>query len=1137
MKSYTISELVDLSTIQQLAEGHYQTTGMPIGIINASDRSVLVATGWQDICTLFHRAHPSSLRYCLESDNYIKDHLIDGEACHYRCKNGLWDIGVPIMVAKQHMATIFLGQFFYEGESLDRDYFIRQAQQYGYNLSEYLAALDRVPVFTKEKVDSIVAFNKSFSRFMSDLAERSLSNFEAEQALRDSEHKFRALTETSPAAIFLYQNGKIIYANPSTARMLGFAEKGLPEMNLWDWLPSNLKDLTQNLGLAKQLDESVPLPFERKFTTKSGEERWGYISTGRMEYCGSPAVIVIIHDITKQKEVEEGLYKSEERFRLAMDATSDGLWDWDVMTDQGYFSPAYYRMLDYEPYDFPMTPQAWLDLMHPDDRELAFKVNSDCIENKVHSFESEFRLKTKTGSWKWILGRGKAVHRDSNGKALRLIGTYVDITERKLAEDELRKSNQRLDLLAHTANQLLKSDSPQKVVDSLCRKILGFLGCDVFFNYLVNDENTRLHLNACGGIPEEDVQKMEWLDYGVGLCGCSARDGCRLVVEDLQGKEEDQYTSLVRPFGIAAYACHPLISRGEVLGTLSFCTRSRTKFTDDELSLMKAVADQVAIAVDRKKTEEELRLAHDELEKRVVERTEQLEKTAEELRTSEERYALAVQGTNDGIWDLNLETGEAYHSPRWKSILGYEGDEISGNFKEWESRVHPDDLQRVNEICKANEDGRIPEFEVEYRLRHKDGGYRWVLGRGACLRDSHGKPYRMAGSISDITERKKLEKQLLQAQKMESVGILAGGVAHDFNNLLTAISGYGQILLETIPEDDKLSQESITNVLKAAERASELTRGLLAFSRKQVISPKPLHIDTLISNASRLIQRIIGKDIVFVTNSAVKNLLVKADPGQIEQVLMNLATNARDAMPHGGRLSITTSQAVVEEGSEMHYDLSAPGKYALISVADTGTGMDKKTLGSIFEPFFTTKEVGEGTGLGLSIVHGIIKQHNGSVLASSEPGKGTIIDIYLPLAKGAAVKEEVKITTPSVGGMETLLVAEDDETVRMFMKKILERGGYKVIIADDGEDAVARFRQHDDISLVLSDVVMPRKNGRELLNEIRRIKPGIKAIFISGYAAEVMQKKGIEEGTEFIRKPFKKEDLLRRVRQVLDKTR
>src|SRR5512139_2606388 len=221
MKIYRISELVDLSTIQKLAEGHYQATGMPIGIVDAIDGSVLVATGWQDICTLFHRAQPSSLRYCQESDNYIKSHLIEGEACHYRCKNGLWDIGIPIMVAKRHLATIFLGQFFYEGETPDRDYFIRQAQGYGYNLSEYLAALDRVPVFSKEKVDNIIAYNKSFSHFMAELAERSLSNFEAEQALRDSEYKFRVLTETSPAAIFLYQEENIVYANPATARILG----------------------------------------------------------------------------------------------------------------------------------------------------------------------------------------------------------------------------------------------------------------------------------------------------------------------------------------------------------------------------------------------------------------------------------------------------------------------------------------------------------------------------------------------------------------------------------------------------------------------------------------------------------------------------------------------------------------------------------------------------------------------------------------------------------------------------------------------------------------------------------------------------------------------------------------------------
>ena len=247
-------------------------------------------------------------------------------------------------------------------------------------------------------------------------------------------------------------------------------------------------------------------------------------------------------------------------------------------------------------------------------------------------------------------------------------------------------------------------------------------------------------------------------------------------------------------------------------------------------------------------------------------------------------------------------------------------------------------------------------------------------------------------------------QQLMQAQKMESIGLLAGGVAHDFNNLLTAISGYGQMLQETILKDDELSQESIRNVLNAADRAAELTRGLLAFSRKQLISPQPMNIHTRISDTGKLIQRIIGEDIEFSTNFTVKNLVAEADPGQIEQVLMNLATNARDAMPQGGQMSITTRQVVVEDGSEKLYDLPLPGKYAVISVADTGTGINKKELESIFEPFYTTKEVGKGTGLGLAIVHGIIKQHKGSVMASSEPGKGTTFDIYLPLVNGHVLK-------------------------------------------------------------------------------------------------------------------------------------
>jgi PAS domain S-box-containing protein len=595
--------------------------------------------------------------------------------------------------------------------------------------------------------------------------------------------------------------------------------------------------------------------------------------------------------------------------------------------------------------------------------------------------------------------------------------------------------------------------------------------------------------------------------------------------------------------GYESVALLPLHVGQERLGLLQLNDRRKGLFSPEVIDLWERLAGYLAVALAKyrsedalRQAEEELRRSHDELEKRVAERTEQLEETVKALLASEERYALAVQGSNDGIWDLNLATGEAYHSPRWKSILGYEDNEIAGNFKEWESRLHPDDYQRVMETGKAYEEGRIPAFEVEYRLLHKDGGYRWVLGRGACLRDSQGKPYRMAGSLTDVTERKKLEQQLLQAQKMESIGLLAGGVAHDFNNILTAITGYGETIRESVAANDEVMRESIEQVLKGAERAAELTRSLLAFSRKQVINPKPVIIDGIIGGTSKLIQRIIGEDIEFSTCFYHKKLTVMADAGQIEQVLMNLASNARDAMPNGGRLSISTKEVPVKDGYEALYDLPAPGGYVLISVADTGTGIDKESMERLFEPFYTTKEIGKGTGLGLSIVYGIVKQHGGSVLVSSEPGEGTTFNIYLPIIQGSAVKDESKVSVPLAGGSETLLIAEDEEIVKVLLQKTLERVGYKVITAGDGEEAVALFKEHNDISLVLSDVVMPKKNGKEILEEIRRIKPEIKVVFISGYTADIVHGKGIlEKDVDFMTKPFLKADLLRKVRDMLEK--
>jgi PAS domain S-box-containing protein len=396
----------------------------------------------------------------------------------------------------------------------------------------------------------------------------------------------------------------------------------------------------------------------------------------------------------------------------------------------------------------------------------------------------------------------------------------------------------------------------------------------------------------------------------------------------------------------------------------------------------------------------------------------------------------------------------------------------------------------------------------------------------------------VAALSKEIAEREKLEQQLLQAQKMESIGLLAGGVAHEFNNQLTAISGYGQLLKDRIPDDDELMQESIEQVLKGAARATELTRSLLTFSRKQENNPKPVTVNSIIDNVSTLIRRVVGEDVEFSIVFACQELLVMADSGQIQQVLLNLATNARDAMSSGGRLRIRTKPVTVKNGSEMLYELALPGNYAQISVSDTGTGIDEKLFDKLFEPFYTTKEVGKGTGLGLSIAYGIIKQHGGSILVSSESGKWTTFNIYLPLMRGEAVEPETGIMSAVTGGTETLLIAEDEEIVRFFMKRTLEKAGYRVITAGDGEEAVARFRENDAIDLVLSDVVMPKKNGKEILDEIRKLRPDIKVIFSSGYTADILHAKGIrEEGLEFMAKPFTTNDLLQKIREMLDRDR
>lgn len=390
--------------------------------------------------------------------------------------------------------------------------------------------------------------------------------------------------------------------------------------------------------------------------------------------------------------------------------------------------------------------------------------------------------------------------------------------------------------------------------------------------------------------------------------------------------------------------------------------------------------------------------------------------------------------------------------------------------------------------------------------------------------------------IRDMTAHRKLEEQFRQAQKMESIGTLAGGIAHDFNNILSAILGYAEIALEDL-EETHPAYKSVRTVHEAGLRASHLTRDLLMFSRKQVCKKEPVDINHLIARIEKFIRRIIGEDIQFETHLAKEPLPVNADSHQIDQILMNFATNARDAMPGGGYLSIATERIYCDEDFIATHGFGKPGSYVRIAVADTGKGMDRRTATKVFDPFFTTKEMGKGTGLGLAVVYGIVMEHQGYIQVVSEPGEGTVFTVYLPLLEEEAKeKPDARKQAPPRGGTETILLAEDDATVRELFARVLAEAGYRVIMAINGEEAVRVFTEdRETIDLVVFDLIMPRMNGKEALEAIRQQRPAIRGIFVSGYAPENIQQKDLVEAhMEVLYKPVSPKALLRAVRRVLD---
>ncbi len=597
-----------------------------------------------------------------------------------------------------------------------------------------------------------------------------------------------------------------------------------------------------------------------------------------------------------------------------------------------------------------------------------------------------------------------------------------EIQDRKRAEKALRGSEARANLLSETAGKLLATDNPQGIVEDLCREVMGHLDCHAFFNFLADEGADRLRLNAWAGIPEEEARKIASLEYGVAVCGCAARDRCRIVSEHIP-TTPDVRTELVKSFGIKAYACHPLLGHGrKLIGTLSLGTRSRETFSEADLSLMKAVTDQVAVAMERMRLIGQLQTSRDGLEIRVQERT--------------------------------------------------------------------------SELARANN-----ELQEE------------------------------------MTRREKAEQLLRQAQKMEAIGTLASGISHDLNNILAPIVINSEMALLDLSGDHGI-RENLELINKSGLRGKDLVKQLLLFSRKSEKKQEFVTLTPMIKETFKLLRSSIPTTIQMKLHLETESDAVYGDPSQIQQVIMNLCTNAAHAMRGTtGAIDLSLRSITCGPHDLPEADMN-PGTYLVLAVKDTGCGMDEEVKKRIFDPFLTTKPAGEGTGLGLSVVYGIIQDHKGNITVTSEPGRGSIFKVYLPKVD-TDVLTEAKRLEPIRGRNERVLLVDDDEFVLNSTRIMLQRLGYRVTAFVNSREALKRFAEkHSEFDLVMTDQTMPFITGENLGKEMMRIRPDIPVILCTGYTDLISAEKANTSGFKgLITKPFTMREASQLVRSVLDKKR
>ncbi len=828
----------------------------------------------------------------------------------------------------------------------------------------------------------------------------------------------------------------------------------------------------------------------------------------------------LTRDVTDRRRAAAALEQSRAQYAGLVQSIDGIVWEADAESLQFTFvSERADRILGYPVATWLSEPDFWPNHIHPEDRD---HVVRSCLSSTRRGEDHvlEYRMVAADGRAVWL--RDIVAYVEEPGGRALLRGIMVDITPRREMEVQLERLHRVRTMLSEINQALVRGLAPGDLAATACR-IAVEVGLFRLAWIGMRDSGVgTLAITAHAGATPDTmaiVERLAGAPRPEDGCAETARalatgdvSACNDVASDPRAAH---WRDAALERGYRSMASVPVRRGGRVVGIFNLYAGEPDFFDADEVRLLEELAQDIAFGLD------------------TWERAEQQREAEEAVRVSEARFRELAETIQEVFWITDAgKSRMLYVSPAYEAVWGRPGEEVYVDALSWAAALHPEDRDRVMEAVAQRQ--IRGEYDEEYRIVRPDGEVRWIRERAYPVRNAEGQVERIVGVARDITERIVAEERLRDVQRMESVGQLAAGVAHDFNNVLTVINGIAEMALASLPEGSPLRRDLAT-IRDAGERATELTRQMLAAGRRQMLRPEPVNLNILVAEMEALLRSMLGEDIEIVVRLAPDLAPVVVDPGQFHQVILNLAANSRDAMPRGGTFTIETRNAVLPDPDQGR-NLGSPAPGVALAISDTGEGIDPRIRPHIFEPFFTTKDSGKGTGLGLATVHGIVTQSGGTVQVHSEVGRGSTFTIHLPTAPPGSVVPEREPGSAASGGVECVLVVDDNAAVRELACRVLEKAGYRVLAAASGEEALQRL---DDaghpVHLVVTDVVMPGMSGPELAEQIRRRDLPVRILFTTGYTDDAVLRHGVrEEGLHLIHKPYSTGALTAKVREILD---